>query len=178
VPDGQTVEKEAVIDVGHVVANAYYVSGGEKADSSGVSFTVLRAEKQTDGTREQVAYGYGPDSKFDLPEGDYVIEATVDLALVEQPFSVKAGEDQALKVAVNAGVLAITAPGANRIEIFEAKRDANGNRKSVGYAYDEKFQPSVLAGDYVIVVEKSGSGTPKESTATVKAGERTQITVP
>ncbi|HEY4192393.1 MAG TPA: hypothetical protein VGM46_07075, partial [Mesorhizobium sp.] len=172
---GQTLEKDIVVGVGHVVANAYYVAGGEKADSSGVGFKVFKAEKTGDGTREQVGYGYGSDSKFDLAAGDYVIQATVDLAVAEQPFTVKVGEERALKVAVDAGVLSIDAPGANRIEIFG--KDADGKRKSVGYAYDEKFQPAVLAGDYAIVVEKSGGGAPSEKTATVHAGERTEVTI-
>ncbi|RWK78420.1 MAG: VWA domain-containing protein, partial [Mesorhizobium sp.] len=120
---GKLVEKDIVVGVGHVVANAYYIAGGDKADGSGIGFKVFKAKKKVDGTRQEVAYAYGPDSKFDLPPDDYVLTATVDLAVVEQPFSVKAGEHQDVKIAINAGVLAITAPGASKIEIFDAKKD-------------------------------------------------------
>ncbi|RVD45768.1 hypothetical protein EN750_38905, partial [Mesorhizobium sp. M7A.F.Ca.ET.027.03.2.1] len=137
------VEKDMVAGVGHVVANAYYAAGGDKADGSGIGFKVLKAKKKIDGTRDEVTYAYGPDSKFDLPPDDYVLIATVDLAVVEQPFTVKVGEFQDLKVAMNAGVLAITAPGASKIEIFEAKKDINGNRKSLGYAFDQKYQAAI-----------------------------------
>ncbi|MFD1981679.1 VWA domain-containing protein [Mesorhizobium newzealandense] len=173
---GKTVEKDMIAGVGHVVANAYYVAGGDRADGSGIGFKVLKAKKKIDGTRDEVTYAYGPDSKFDLPPDDYVLIATVDLAVVEQPFTVKAGEFQDLKIAMNAGVLAITAPGASKIEIFETKKDINGSRKSLGYAFDQKYQAAIPAGDYAVVSEKSDNSS-KEGSVTVKAGERAELTV-
>ncbi|TPL85369.1 VWA domain-containing protein [Mesorhizobium sp. B2-3-13] len=173
---GTVIDKDIIVGVGHVLANAYYAAGGDKADGSGIGFKVLKAKKKIDGTRDEVTYAYGPDSKFDLPPDDYVLIATVDLAVVEQPFSVKAGEFQDLKVAMDAGVLAITAPGTSKIEIFETKKDINGNRKSIGYAYDEKYQAAIAAGDYAVVSEKPDNSK-KEGTVTVKAGERVELTV-
>ncbi|AZO64473.1 MULTISPECIES: vWA domain-containing protein [unclassified Mesorhizobium] len=173
---GRVIDKDIIVGVGHVVANAYYVAGGDKADGSGIGFKVFKAKKKIDGTREEVTYAYGPDSKFDLPPDDYVLMATVDLAVAEQPFSVKAGENQDLKIAINAGVLAITAPGASKIEIFDPKKDINGNRKSLGYAYDEKYQAALPAGDYAVVSEKLDNSS-RESTVTIKAGERAELTV-
>jgi Ca-activated chloride channel family protein len=173
---GRIIDKDIIVGVGHVVANAYYIAGGDKADGSGIGFKVFKAKKKIDGTREEVAYAYGPDSKFDLPPDDYVLLATVDLAVAEQPFSVKAGENRDLKIAINAGVLALTAPGASKIEIFEAKKDINGNRKSLGYAYDEKYQAALPAGDYAVVSEKLDN-SPNEIMVTVKAGERAELTV-
>ncbi|RWF86475.1 MAG: hypothetical protein EOQ36_17180, partial [Mesorhizobium sp.] len=173
---GRIVDKDIIVGVGHVVANAYYTAGGDKADGSGIGFKVFEARKKIDGTRQEVAHAYGPDSKFDLPPDDYVLTATVDLAVVEQSFSVKAGEHQDLKVAINAGVLAITAPGASKIEIFDPKKDVNGNRKSLGYAYDEKYQAALPAGDYAVVSEKLDNSS-KEAAVTVKAGERAELTV-
>lgn len=173
---GKIVEKDVIAGVGHVVANAYYAAGGDKADGPGIGFKVVQAKKKIDGTRDEVTYAYGPDSKFDLPPGDYVLIATVDLAIVEQPFTVKVGEFQDVKIAMNAGVLAIDAPGASKIEIFETRKDINGNRKSLGYAYDQKYQATIPAGDYAIVSEKTDNSS-KEGTVTVKAGERAELTV-
>jgi Ca-activated chloride channel family protein len=174
---GRIIDKDIIVGVGHVVANAYYTTGGDKADGSGIGFKVFKAKKKIDGTRQEVTNAYGPDSKFDLPADDYVLVATVDLAVAEQPFTVKVGEYQDLKVAINAGVLAVTAPGASKIEIFDPKKDINGNRKSLGYAYDEKYQAALPAGDYAVVSEKSDNSS-KEGAVTVKAGERAEITVP
>ncbi|MER8435144.1 VWA domain-containing protein [Mesorhizobium sp. M1312] len=173
---GRVVDKDMIVGVGHVVANAYYTAGGDKADGSGIGFKVFKAKKKIDGTRQEVAHAYGPDSKFDLPPDDYVLTATVDLAVAEQPFSVKAGENQDLKIAINAGVLAITAPGASKIEIFDPKKDINGNRKSLGYAYDEKYQAALPAGDYAVVSQMLDNSS-KESTVTIKAGERAELRV-
>jgi Ca-activated chloride channel family protein len=173
---GRIVDKDIIVGVGHVIANAYYTAGGDKADGSGIGFKVFKAKKKIDGTRQEVAHAYGPDSKFDLPPDDYVLTATVELAVAEQPFSVKAGENQDLKIALNAGVLAITAPGASKIEIFDPKKDINGNRKSLGYAYDEKYQAALPAGDYAVVSQMLDNSS-KESTVTIKAGERVELTV-
>ena len=61
--------------------------------------------------------------------------------------------------------------------MFEAKKDIQGNRKAFGYAYDETHQTTLPAGDYVIVVGDMADNGSKEGTATVKAGERSRVTV-
>ena len=103
----------------------------------------------------------------------------MDQATAEAPFSLKAGETTELSVPLDAGVLAITAPGASFIEVFAAKKDIQGNRKPFGNAYTDMHQTTLPAGDYAIVVTMAGdNGAKKEAAATVKAGERTEVTVP
>src|SRR5690606_29992236 len=101
---GETVEKDIVVGVGRVVANAYYAEG-MKVDAGGLAVRIFKAAKRIDGTREDVTYGYGPDSAHDLPPGDYVLEAEMDAATGEAPFSVKAGERTEANVLLNAGVM-------------------------------------------------------------------------
>lgn len=174
---GQTVEKDVVVGVGHAVLNAYYTAGGDKADNSGIGFEIVKAKKKIDGSRESVEHSYGPDAKFWLPPDDYVALATLDLAVVEQPFSVKAGDSQDVKVALDAGVLAMSAPGAYSIEVFSSKKDIEGKRKSLGLSYGDSWQQTIPAGDYVVVRHASDQGQDKEMPVTIKAGERTEITV-
>ncbi|PBB90210.1 hypothetical protein CK215_22765 [Mesorhizobium sp. WSM3864] len=174
---GQTVEKDIVIGVGHAVLNAYYTAGGEKADNSGIGFEIVKAKKKIDGSRESVEHSYGPDSKFWLPPDDYVALTTLDLAVVEQPFSIKAGDNQDVKVALGAGVLAMSAPGAYSIEVFSSKKDIEGKRKSLGLTYGDSWQQTIPAGDYVVVRHMSDQGQDKEMPVTIKAGERSEITV-
>ena len=50
---GQTVEKDIIVGVGHIVANAFYVAGGDKVDASGVAFQVVKAKKKIDGSSEE-----------------------------------------------------------------------------------------------------------------------------
>ena len=174
---GQTIEKDVIVGVGHVTLNALYVEGGDKVDASGLSVKIVKARQKIDGTRDDVAYAYGPDSKFDLPSGDYVAIVRMDQAEVERPFNIRAGETKDIIAFLDAGVLAISAPGAKHIEVFEARKDIEGNRKSVGYAYDENHQTTLPAGDYAIVAEMADDSGKKEATATVKAGERAELTV-
>ena len=174
---GQTIEKDIVLGIGSVVVNAFYAQGGEKVDASGLDVKVFKAKQKVDGSREQVTYGFGPDTKFELSPGDYVAVVEMDQALGEQPFNIRAGEATDVAAVLDAGVLAISAPGAKHIEVFGAKKDIQGNRKAFGYAFDEKHQTTLPAGDYVIVADR-GDGGKKEATATVNAGERTEVTVP
>ncbi|TPJ79272.1 VWA domain-containing protein [Mesorhizobium sp. B2-6-2] len=174
---GQTVEKDIVVGVGHAMLNAYYTAGGDKADNSGIGFEVVKAKKKIDGSRESVEHSYGPDSKFWLPPDDYVVLTTLDLAVVEQPFSIKAGDNQDIEVALDAGVLAMSAPGAYSIEVLSSKKDIEGKRKSLGLTYGDSWQQAIPAGDYVVVRHMSAEGQEKEMPVTIKAGERTEIIV-
>ena len=175
---GQTVEKDVVVGVGRVVLNAFYVEGGDRVDASGLSVRILKARQTVDGKRDEIAYGYGPDSRFDLPPGDYVAVMRMDQAEVECPFNIRAGEARDVAAVLDAGVLSVSAPGARHIEIFEAKKDIEGNRKSVGYTYDDAHQATLPAGDYVVVADMADDSGKKEATATVAAGERAEVTVP
>ncbi|KQU66686.1 hypothetical protein ASC75_08615 [Aminobacter sp. DSM 101952] len=173
---GQTVEKDIIAGVGRVVVNALYAQGGDKVDAGGLDVRVYKAKKKIDGTREQVTYGYGPDNKFDLPAGDYVVVARMDQAEAEQPFNVRVGEAGDVTAVLGAGVLAIDAPGAKEIRVYAARKDIQGNRKEFGYAYDQKHQATLPEGDYVVEADLGDAGK-KEGSASVKAGERTELTV-
>jgi Ca-activated chloride channel family protein len=83
-----------------------------------------------------------------------------------------------LDVTLNAGVLAVTAPGAYQVEIFGARKDIQGNRKQFGIQYGEQHQGTLPPGDYSIVVTMPDNKGTKEAAATVKAGERTEVNVP
>ncbi|MER2535458.1 MAG: VWA domain-containing protein [Rhizobiaceae bacterium] len=170
---GETVDKTIVVGVGRVLVNAVYAAGGDRVDSSNLDIKILKAAKKIDGSREQVSFGYGPDSKFDVPAGDYVALVRMDQAEVEHPFTVRVGEAVDVQAVLNAGVLAITAPGARDIRVFAAKKDIQGNRKPFGYGFDGAHQTTLPAGDYAVVADGA-----REAAAAVKAGERTEITVP
>ncbi|MEO3386461.1 VWA domain-containing protein [Mesorhizobium sp. CAU 1741] len=174
---GETVERDIVIGVGRVVLNAFYVPG-MRVEEGGVSFEVLKAAKNMDGSRESISYGYGPDNGYDLPAGDYIAVGSMGEARAEAPFAIKVGERVDVEIVLNAGVLAASAPGANSIEILSAAKDIQGNRKSVSFAYGEAHQTTLPAGDYVVVRELPDNGGRAEAPATIKAGERAEVTVP
>lgn len=174
---GETIERDLVIGSGVVLNKAIYAEGGPEVDSSNIFFEVVAAQKSIDGSRKSIAYSYGTGSKLDIPPGEHVLTAKLGSATGEIPFSVKAGELKDITVNLNAGVLAITAPGANFIEIFSAKKDIQGNRKSMSYTYGTEWQDTLPPGDYVVAVKYEGDAAPKEASATVKAGERSEVAV-
>ncbi len=174
---GQVVDKDIVLGTGRAVADAFYTQGGEKVESNDLTWKILKAAKKLDGSREEVANGYGPASGFDLPAGDYVAAAEMQAASAEAPFSVAVGRSSEVSVALNAGVLAVDAPGADGFRVYEAKKNLQGERRQVAYAFGEKMQTTLAAGDYVLVTNFTTDKADSETPFTVKAGERTELSV-
>ncbi|MGE0241292.1 MAG: VWA domain-containing protein [Parvibaculaceae bacterium] len=174
---GQTIDKDIIVGIGKAQANAFYTAGGEKVESGDLSWRIFKAAKKLDGTREQVTYAYGSGAQFDLPAGDYVIAVDMQAATAEQPLSIAVGEFKEANVALDAGVVAITAQGADGFRIFAAKKDIQGNRKQVTYGYGENLQTTIGAGDYVVVTDFATDKADSETPFSVKAGERTELTV-
>jgi Ca-activated chloride channel homolog len=172
---GETLEKDIIAGAGVAAVDAYYVDG-VIMDSTQHGVEILSAKKALDGSQDSITTSYGPGQVFTLPPGDYVARIRQDAAEVETPFTVKSGERVDVKVVLNAGVLAITAAGANSIEVFDAKADLSGNRTSRSFDYNTEKTLVAPGGDYLIVVMRGE--TKAEATATVKPGERTEITVP
>jgi Ca-activated chloride channel family protein len=175
---GQIIEKDIVVGVGKAVTDAFYAAGGEKVDSGDLSWKIFKAAKKLDGTRDQASYGFGPAVQHDLPAGDYVAVVEMQAATAEQAFSVKVGELVDVVVALDAGVVAITAPGGEEFRVFEAKKNLQGERKQATYGFGDSMQTTIRAGDYVVVTRFSADKPESETPFTVKAGERTEVAVP
>ena len=169
---GEVVEKDIIAGVGHVVLNAFYVDG-MRVDDTGTAFTVFQAKKKNDGSRVGMGTAYGPDTKFDLPAGEYVELVEIGGTKVEAAFSVKVGE----ATTVNAGFLAVKAPGYDGWKVFSAKPKIDGSRDQFASGYAEEWQTTLVAGDYVIVTEKKDGTGSKETPVSIKAGERLELSV-
>lgn len=171
---GQLLEKDVVLGTGLAVIDAYYTEG-MIMDTTQHSVEILAAKKALDGSRTSLTTGYGPGQKFDLPPGDYVAIVTQGAASAEVPFSIKTGERVDVAVILNAGVLAVTAPGAHEITVYAAKADINGDRKQVGFDYAEEQTFTLPEGDYLATSVQGEAKT--EAAVTVKKGERTEVTL-
>jgi Ca-activated chloride channel family protein len=174
VPAGKTVEQLVVVATGKVIAHAWFAKGGPVV-TAGPRFDILSAEPGTDGKRLTIATSYEDGASFNLPPGNYVLQASSDAATAEAAFQLKAGPPIEVVVVLNAGLLAITAPGGDFLELFAAKKDIYGKQPSVAYTYGESWQLAAPAGDYVLKVRKT-DGSESTTPATVKAGERTEVT--
>jgi Ca-activated chloride channel family protein len=173
---GEQVTRDIVVGVGRAVLNAFYVEG-MKVEDVGLAVNIRGAKTDIQGNAEDFGTSYGPDTVFDLPPGDYIASLTMGAAVVEQPFTVVGGERVNVGPVLSAGVLAIDAPGTDFVEVLGTTKDIQGNRKSFGYGYGGVLQTTLPAGDYVVTAEPAGGGDKKEATATVIAGERTELTI-
>jgi Ca-activated chloride channel homolog len=173
---GQTLEKDVVVGVGRAIVNAYYREG-VKVDDGGLWISIVKPKRALDNTREEVANGYGPDTEHDLPAGDFVFVGKIGEAVAEVPFTIKLGERTDVSLVLNAGVLAVSAPGAAKIEVFKAAKDIQGKRVSMHLLYESALQTTLPAGDYVVVAALDGADAGKETPVTIKAGERAEVAV-
>lgn len=172
---GESLTQDIVVSVGRAVIDVFYTAD-LKMEENGQAIDIVAAKVDVNGNRASVAGGYGAGQSYTLPPGDYVAIARKDEASAEQPFTVSPNAVIAVSVVLNAGVLAVAAPGARTIEILGAKVDINGNRKSVRSDYGEEVNVSIPAGDYVVVAERDG--VLSEAPVSVVAGERSEVTVP
>ncbi|MDP3895971.1 MAG: hypothetical protein Q8Q62_04785, partial [Mesorhizobium sp.] len=169
-PRGETTSYGAVTFIVPAGAQELTVRIGE-----GQAVEILKAAKKIDGSRDSISTSYGPDTAHDLPAGDYVMVARMQDARAEAPFSIKVGERTEASVVLNAGVAAISAPGASKIEVVEAKTDIQGKRRAISLGYGETYQTTLPAGDYIVMVERNDVRS--EAPMTVKAGERVEINI-
>ncbi len=169
----QTID--VVVAVGIAVIDTYYTPDMIMEDI-GQGVDIYEAKVALDGSRKSVGGSYGAAQAFSLPPGDYVAEVRKDVARTEVPFTVKANERVAVQAVLNAGALGVKAPGARAIEVFAAKVDISGNRKTLRSDYGEDMSLIFPAGDYVVEAEVDGVILSKPATITV--GERTEITIP
>ena len=172
---GQVLDRDFIIGAGVAGIEGYYIEGLKIADSAHF-VEVLAATKDLNGNRASVSSTYGTGATFDLPAGDYVAHVKLGAAEGETPFSVKVGERVDVQVVLNAGVLAVSAPGAASIEVMTAKKDLNGNRTSIDFQYNETVNITVPAGDYVAMATRGD--VQAEGAGTVRAGERTELAIP
>ena len=122
--------------------------------------------------------------KHVLPAGDYVILISFGAGKYEEPVTVVAGERQSKTIILGSGIGAVTAfyaegvaveTGDPMVEVFPAKKNLDGTRESLTYAYGVAPQFDLPPGDYVLSY-KLGE-TRVETPFAVKAGERTEIAV-
>ncbi|OWU83670.1 hypothetical protein ATO6_17570 [Oceanicola sp. 22II-s10i] len=175
---GQATAIEVVVGTGVVFPTAFYSEGGEMVETNEVYFQIFHEKQNLKGERERAEAGYGS-RPLNVPAGMFVLMARMGTAeVMSEPFEVKAGQRVEPSVVLNAGVAAVTAPEAYRVQIFEAKKNIQGDRNRVEAAYGADHQWTFSAGKYVATVSYEGSETIAKAEFEVVAGERVEVTVP
>jgi Ca-activated chloride channel family protein len=173
VPAGKTVETVVIVATGRVVAHALFAEGGPLV-TRGPRFDILASEPGTDGKPILITTAYNDGASFDLPPGKYVLRASADIATAEAGFELKAGPPLDVSVVLNAGLLAVTAPGADRLDLLSATKDIYGKQAIVATSYGEDWSLTVPAGDYALKVMRA-DGTESVTAVSIKPGERTEV---
>lgn len=162
---GARLEHELVIGSGWVTPVVVYAEGGPAVEDSAMRYDIRPAAGG-----DYVAGGYGQGTA-DVPAGDVVVEVRLGQARAESaPVTVVAGGTAEAPVNLNAGVLAVSAPGAYRIDLLGAKMKINGDRDEFGGGYGDMYQDTLPAGDYLIRVTYEGRDALTDQQATVAAG--------
>lgn len=173
---GQDQAFDIVVGTGVVRISALYAPGGPVVEDQ-LSLDVQTARTDLKGNRDSVAGGYGA-GDFDVPAGEFVVAARLEGAeVLSAPFTVDAGAMTEVQVVLNAGVAAITATAARKIEVF-GPPDLKGERDSVTFSYDAEFAYTLTAGDYLARAEYDGDKAPTEAAFTVTAGARVEVALP
>ncbi len=170
---GETLEKTVVLGVGLATFQAFYAPGVPVEGDQ--TFHILEAKAALDGERARIETLYGAGDGPGLPPGDYVAEATVGRATVEVPFTVVAGQRVEVQAVLNAGIAAVSAPNAGRIDILAAAAGLDGSREVIETFYGDAGEVTLPAGDY-IAVAAAGQAT-AETAFAVKAAERAEVLV-
>jgi len=171
---GDSINVSMTLDVGKLAVSAVYGEGGPKVED-GIAVEVRRPAKSDIDRPDWIATKYDAISQFDLPAGRY--EVVVGIGYAKRVFAaeVKSGDTTRINFNLNAGVAQIIAPQDDAtIEIYDAERDINGNRKWIGTHYDGNKSVALNAGKYIVVYVAKGDKR-NEREITVTAGKRTEV---
>jgi Ca-activated chloride channel homolog len=176
VAPGKTSEIVLTLGAGTARAKATYSPGGEDVPD-GTTFE-LRKAADISGDKKWIATEYGNNKLFQAPAGDYVLLVKLDLAEAEVPFKIVAGQEASVSVNLNAGFMAVKAPGSKRIEVRSGKAGLDGKRKWLNTVYTEDLNSAANAGTYHIMAFGDDDGVIGEKDIVVEAGQRTEMTLP
>ena len=161
---------------GKLILSAEFSHGGE-ALQNGMSFEVYKPGETPDKLGEWINTQYNPESKSDLPAGDYVAVVKLGLAETRVLVKVQAGKSQQVKINANAGFISAKADGATSYEVHEAKAALDGTRKWLTTTYDPTLNIAANVGSYLVQAFK-GDAKIGEKTVEVAAGQRAEIVLP
>jgi Ca-activated chloride channel family protein len=174
---GKIEDVVLMLGAGVVEVNAVFAPGGPPV-LAGAAIELRKGEANIDGQHEWMSTNYGPNVKFDVAAGRYRIVATQDYATGFADVEVRPGQAAKAEVSVNGGFLSVTAQADATLEAFSGTKDIAGNRVYIATEYNGKLNKAFAAGT-VHIVAKSPDGTILgERDFEIKAGQRTEGTVP
>lgn len=173
---GKTQEVVMSLGAGVVTVNATFSPGGQPVlDNTAVE--VRKGEADLEGKHDWINTQYGPKTTFKLRAGSYQLIASQDYAVGETMIEVKPGQAVSVDLSVNGGYLAVSAPGAASYDVYGAK-DLSGKRKWISTDYTPQLNKAYNAGTWHVVAKDEAGNPIAEKDFEVKAGERTEGSIP
>jgi len=172
---GEAMARTLVLPAGRVAATSTFTPGGENVPDA--RYRVLEAKASLTGDRKLLDTQYGKADVI-LPPGDYLMEVTSGRAVGEAPFTVNQNGLTEVVVSIDAGVVAVSAPGARRIDILSAPSALTGRQDNLQVAYDQNMQLVLNSGTYIAKAEIGEDKTIIEKEFTITAGQRTDVALP
>jgi Ca-activated chloride channel family protein len=172
---GQTADLTVTLGAGVVNYTATY--DGAQPAGDGVVVELLKPA-DISGNRQHISTEYGPAKQFRAAAGDYVLKASLGLAVTETPVKIEAGKAVTVPVSLNAGFMAVTAASATRIEIMSGEAGIDGSRKHLYTEYSGTLNIAGPPGSYRAVAFGDGDAVLGEKDFTVAVSQRSEVTVP
>ncbi len=174
---GQILSQKMSLGAGVIEVSAVFSEGGQPVPE-GAAMELNKGEPDLDGKYPHIATDYGAPTKFKAPAGKYQVVVFKDYAKAITAVELAAGAVQKVVVNMNAGYLNIKAPGATSFVISSAEKDLAGERQYIGTEYGEELNKAFTAGTYHVVVHGADDVVLAEKDIEIKAGARSEITVP
>jgi Ca-activated chloride channel family protein len=171
---GEVAEPQFDMEAGFIDLNPRIAEGAEIDGSAAVLTAFSNGESNT-------FYG---EAKAFVPAGNMTVTVTIGAATLNETINVPAGQNVSKDLVVGAGHANITgefaegqpvSDGTLFVEVFEAKKDIQGNRKSIANGYGPTISVDVPPGDYVAVA--SYDAVKVEQPLSIKAGEATDLVI-
>jgi Ca-activated chloride channel homolog len=168
---GQDMAHDIFISAAVLAPLVDYIPGMPVNDPD-LTVEIMDARRNVDGSYRVISTGTGPDHEFHLPAGDYVAVTTLDLVSTETPFSVALIKRIELPITLDAGVLSVSAPGAQTIKILTPP-DIAGNAVVLDSFDLAHVLHTMPAGDYL--AQASFGDQTARSAFTITPGTRTEV---
>ena len=173
---GQYLEQKVSLGAGTIEVTGLYSEGGEVIPS-GLTVELRKAKANLDGKHEHIATEYSSPSIFKTASGKYQIVLILDYASKAYEVELKPGQALKFTGSIDAGYLAIPGADGYTFEVYSAKKDISGKRERIATEYTA-LNKAFTAGKYVVKLIEGNGEVLGEKEYEVKAGERTEGTIP
>ncbi len=174
---GKIENVAVIVGAGKIDVSAVFAPGGPSV-LDGATIELRKGEAGLDGQHEWITTTYGKGAAFDAPAGKYRVVAIQHYATGFADVEVKAGQVTKAEVNVNGGFLAVTSQAGATMEVYSSEKDISGNRQYIATEFEGQINKAFNAG-VLHVIAKAPDGTViGEKDFEVKAGQRTEGTIP